>query len=81
MRGRKMRQPRWYVVDVQLQRRLARTITLEELRAHAGSELAGLVLLRPGNRLSITPVSAAHWRFILSLAAASARRPRAARES
>jgi predicted RNA-binding protein with PUA-like domain len=25
------------------------------------------VLLRPGNRLSITPVEAAHWKFILSL--------------
>jgi predicted RNA-binding protein with PUA-like domain len=73
--------PRWYMVDVQLKRRLARVITLEELRAHAGSKLAGLVLLRPGNRLSITPVSAAHWRFILSLVAASARPARAARES
>jgi predicted RNA-binding protein with PUA-like domain len=73
--------PRWYMVDVRLERRLARTITLEELRAHAGSELEGLALLRRGNRLSITPVSAAHWRFILSLEAASARHPRAARES
>ena len=59
--------PRWFVVDVQLKRRLARTITLEELRAHAAKELEGMVLLRPGNRLSITPVTAAHWRFILSL--------------
>ncbi len=59
--------PRWYMVNVQLERRLARTITLEELRAHAGKELAGLALLRRGNRLSITPVETAHWRFILSL--------------
>ena len=59
--------PRWFMVDVQLKRRLARTITLEELRAHAGKELKGMVLLRPGNRLSITPVVAAHWKFILSL--------------
>jgi len=59
--------PRWYMVDVRLERRLARTITLEELRAHAAKELAGLALLRRGNRLSITPVEAAHWRFILSL--------------
>jgi predicted RNA-binding protein with PUA-like domain len=55
------------MVDVQLERRLARTITLEELRAHAGKELAGLVLLRPGNRLSVMPVESAHWKFILSL--------------
>ncbi len=65
--GSDPRRPRWYVVDVRLQRRLARTIELAELRAHAGRELKGMMLLRPGNRLSITPVSAAHWKFILSL--------------
>ncbi|MBV8306504.1 MAG: EVE domain-containing protein [Gammaproteobacteria bacterium] len=59
--------PRWFMVDVQLKRRLARTITLEELRAHARKELRGMLLLRPGNRLSVTPVEAAHWKFILSL--------------
>jgi len=60
-------EPRWFMVDVQLKRRLARTITLEELRKHAAQKLAGLALLRPGNRLSITPVAPAHWKFILSL--------------
>jgi predicted RNA-binding protein with PUA-like domain len=60
--------PRWYMVDVQLKKALARTISLEELRTHANKELKGMVLLRPGNRLSITPVEAAHWKFILSLA-------------
>ncbi len=59
--------PRWFMVDVQLKRTLARTITLEELRAHETRELRGLALLRKGNRLSITPVSAAHWRYILTL--------------
>ena len=59
--------PRWFMVDVQLKRPLARTISLEELRAHARKELAGLVLLRPGNRLSVMPVARAHWDFILSL--------------
>lgn len=59
--------PRWFMVDVRLQRRLTRIITLPELRAHAGKELHGMVLLRPGNRLSITPVERAHWKFILSL--------------
>jgi len=61
------RNPRWYVVDVRLKRRLSRIITLEELRAHAARELKGMLLLRRGNRLSITPVDEAHWRFILSL--------------
>jgi predicted RNA-binding protein with PUA-like domain len=59
--------PRWFMVDVQLERRLARTITLEELRKHAAKELKNMALLRKGNRLSITPVAAAEWKFILSL--------------
>jgi predicted RNA-binding protein with PUA-like domain len=59
--------PRWFMVDVQLERRLKRVITLEELRAHADSALEDMWLLRRGNRLSITPLDARHWRFILSL--------------
>ena len=59
--------PRWYMVDVRLQRRLKRVITLEELRAHATSNLSELLILRRGNRLSIVPVSSANWKFILSL--------------
>jgi predicted RNA-binding protein with PUA-like domain len=59
--------PRWFMVDVQLERRLARVITLDELRKHAAKELKNMVLLRKGNRLSITPVQAAEWKFILSL--------------
>jgi len=59
--------PRWFMVDVQLKRPLARTITLEELRTHERKQLRGMLLLRRGNRLSVTPVEAAHWQFILSL--------------
>jgi len=59
--------PRWFMVDVQLERRLKRVITLEELRAHADAALEDMWLLRRGNRLSITPLDARHWRFILSL--------------
>jgi predicted RNA-binding protein with PUA-like domain len=60
-------EPRWFMVDVQLERRLARTITLDELRKHTTKELKNMVLLRRGNRLSITPVEPAEWKFILSL--------------
>jgi predicted RNA-binding protein with PUA-like domain len=60
--------PRWFMVDVRLKQRLPRIITLEELRKHATKELKGMVLLRPGNRLSVTPVEPAHWKFILSIA-------------
>jgi len=59
--------PRWFVVDVQLKRRFKRVITLDELRNHESGELNGMLLLKRGMRLSITPVSEAHWQFILSL--------------
>ena len=65
--GSERKNPRWFMVDVRLQRPLARVISLEELRRHATRELKGMVLLRPGNRLSVMPVEEAHWRFILSL--------------
>jgi predicted RNA-binding protein with PUA-like domain len=60
--------PRWYMVDVQLKRKLARAVTLATLREHAAGGLKGFALLRRGNRLSVLPVSSAHWKFILDLA-------------
>jgi predicted RNA-binding protein with PUA-like domain len=57
--------PRWMLVDVKFARKLKRTITLKELQAQAA--LAEMPLLRKGNRLSVMPVSAEHWRFILAL--------------
>ncbi len=59
--------PRWYVVDLKLERKLARVIPLAELKTHAEGALSGLLLLRKGNRLSVLPVSEAHWQFILGL--------------
>jgi predicted RNA-binding protein with PUA-like domain len=59
--------PRWFMMDIRLVRKFERIITLDELRAHAAKELQGLVLLRPGNRLSVMPVTPAHWKFICSL--------------
>ena len=60
-------EPRWYSVDVQLVRRIEPVITLPELREHASGALREMVILKRGNRLSVTPVSAAEWRCILSL--------------
>lgn len=59
--------PRWFMVDVKLERKLKRIVTLEELRAHAAGKLRDLQLLKRGNRLSVLPVSAPSWRFIRSL--------------
>ena len=57
-------EPRWLLVDVQVLRK-TRNLTLPELRAD--SALEELVVLRKGNRLSITPVEPQHWRRILKL--------------
>jgi predicted RNA-binding protein with PUA-like domain len=59
--------PRWYAIEVRLTRRCQRIITLAELRAHGAGKLRGLTLLQRGNRLSVMPVSDAHWQFILAL--------------
>lgn len=59
--------PRWYCVDVRLARRIVPVITLPELREHASVALRDMVVLKRGNRLSVTPVTSAEWRFILSL--------------
>jgi predicted RNA-binding protein with PUA-like domain len=58
----KREEPRWMLVDVKLDRK-TRLMPLAEMREHR--ELAGMVTLRRGNRLSITPVTPAEWKFIL----------------
>ena len=58
----KREEPRWLLVDVQVLRK-TRNLALPELRADEA--LADLVVLRKGNRLSITPVEPKHWRVIL----------------
>ena len=57
--------PRWSGVDVRAIERLPAFVSLEDLRADP--RLADMVVLRRGNRLSITPVSAAEWKRIRAL--------------
>ena len=54
--------PRWLLVDVQALRK-TRLLALPELRANPA--LSELILLRRGNRLSITPVEKKHWDLIV----------------
>jgi predicted RNA-binding protein with PUA-like domain len=54
--------PRWMLVDVKLERK-TRLMPLSEMREHA--QLAKMLTLRRGNRLSITPVTEAEWKFIV----------------
>jgi predicted RNA-binding protein with PUA-like domain len=56
-------QPRWCMVDVRFKRRLRRPLGLKTLRAQ--KPLASMRLLQRGNRLSVMPVSAREWQFIL----------------
>jgi predicted RNA-binding protein with PUA-like domain len=58
----KREEPRWLLVDVQVVKKIP-NITLPELRARP--ELEDLVILRKGNRLSITPVEPRHWKAIV----------------
>ena len=58
--------PRWVMVDIKFVRKLPRTITLNELKAHPG--LNEMPLVRRGNRLSIMPVTDEQWNIILTLA-------------
>jgi len=60
--------PRWQLVDVRVTRK-TRTLGLAELRNHV--DLTEMILLRRGNRLSITPITAPEWNTILGLLAES----------
>ena len=62
--------PRWMMVDIRYKRKLKRVISLAELKQHE-QHLAGLALIRRGNRLSVLPVSKPHWDFILGLEGAA----------
>jgi len=54
-------QPRWMNVDVRLVKKIA-LIPLDVLRQHP--ELENMRTLQRGNRLSITPLDPAEWKFI-----------------
>lgn len=59
--------PRWFMVDIRYERTLERPITLKELKHYNDDALKDLALLRRGNRLSVMPVSAEQWNFIVGL--------------
>jgi predicted RNA-binding protein with PUA-like domain len=66
--GSDPKNPRWYMVDVRLERQFVSLVTLDELRAYVAGPLKSMVLLRKGNRLSVMPVTKSEWQFILGLA-------------
>ena len=60
-------EPRWLLVDVAFDRKFTRTVSLDELKQHADRLGEEFALIKRGNRLSILPVTAAQWKFILRL--------------
>lgn len=56
--------PRWMLVDVRVTRK-TRLVPLAEMREQKA--LANMIVLQRGNRLSITPVTAAEYKTILKL--------------
>ncbi len=59
-------EPRWMLVDVQVLRKIP-LLSLAEMRERP--ELADMLVLKKGNRLSITPVEPRHWKAIAGKAA------------
>lgn len=57
--------PRWFCPQVKFQSKFKDTVSLEQLKQTPA--LADMALVRKGNRLSIMPVSAAQWKFILGM--------------
>ena len=63
--GSKPEAPRWLMVDVKWQADFKKFVSLDTLKADP--KLAEMVILRKGNRLSITPVEKVHWDRICKL--------------
>jgi predicted RNA-binding protein with PUA-like domain len=57
--------PRWYAVDIRVDREFATPVALADMRDDPA--LADMLLLKRGNRLSVFPVSAAHYRRVVKL--------------
>ncbi len=58
--------PRWYMVDIQLEQVFEEPVTLAAMRQRA--ELQEMGLLRKGNRLSVQPVRQQEFETILKMA-------------
>lgn len=62
--------PYWYMVDVEFVRKLDEPLSLERLREVR--EIAGMALLKKGQRLSVQPVTEDEWKTVCKLANVSA---------
>lgn len=63
--GSKREDPRWLMVDVKWETEFKTFVSLDDLRAEP--KLADMLILRRGNRLSITEVEPHHWEIICQM--------------
>jgi len=57
--------PRWFMVDVKFKQQFSETISLTQLRNNP--KLKEMLILRNGNRLSITPLTEQEWQAVLAM--------------
>src|SRR5262245_60869127 len=57
--------PRWFAVEIEAVKPCRTFVTLAALRGER--RLAGMALLRRGNRLSVQPVGPAEWKLVVEL--------------
>lgn len=62
--------PRWFMVDIRLLQVFPKPVTRDDLKACA--DLSNMMVIRPGARLSIQPVTAAEWQTVHRLAGVKA---------
>lgn len=63
----KLDSPIWFMRDVKFVKKFKEIISISKLRANP--KLNDMLILRKGNRLSITPITAQEWRAILAMVA------------
>jgi len=63
--------PRWLLVDVEIVEKLPTFVALEQLRSDRA--LAGMLVLRRAQRLSVMPVEKKHFERVLALGGAKTR--------
>lgn len=61
----KQSEPRWFCIEVKFYKKFKSHIDLENLKSNR--ELKSMLIMRPGNRLSVTPVTAAEFKVIQKL--------------
>jgi predicted RNA-binding protein with PUA-like domain len=57
--------PRWFVVDIQAVAALKSHVSLDDIKANG--KLADMAVVQRGQRLSVQPVAAAHFREVLRM--------------